>query len=95
MKYLVELVQKEQPEVPHDKIEYIISYLTKEGYLSYTVQYHYDIYDFYLKAKEHYKNLNLEKKCALIDTVDHFKISERHLYRIIKQFDNSMSVETN
>jgi hypothetical protein len=95
MKYLVELVQKEQPEVPYEKIEYIISYLTKEGYISYTVQYHYDIFDFYNKAVDHYNSLGLHKKCAVLDTMEHFRISESWLYKIIKTFTvQTSTVET-
>jgi hypothetical protein len=95
MRYLVELVKEQTPDVPEKKIEYIITYLMKEGHISYTVEYHWDIYQFYIKSIEHYKSLGLKRKCAFIDTLDHFKISERTLYYIIKNFTAKVSaVET-
>lgn len=86
MKYLIELVQKEKPDVDKKTLEYVISYLYKEGHISSTVQDHYDIYEFYIKALQHYTNLGLQKKCATQDTMIHFKISQSHLYRIIDAF---------
>jgi hypothetical protein len=86
MKYLVELVKKNKPDVEDSTLEYVVSFLIKEGHLSYTIQYHYDIFDFYTKALERYNELGLQKKCAFIDTTEHFKIKKSQLYNIIKQF---------
>jgi hypothetical protein len=89
MKYLVELIKKKNPEESTQSIEYVVNYLVKEGYISYTVQYHWDIYDFYSKLIVHYKGLNLPKKCAILDTCEHFKLSKAHLYRIINNFSQT------
>ncbi len=86
MIYLVELIKETKPEIDSNAIEYVVSFLIKEGHLSYTVQYHFDIYTFYIKSLEHYKTLGLPRKSAFIDTREHFKISERNLYRIISNF---------
>lgn len=86
MRYLVDLIKEKRPDADDSTIEYIISFFIKEGYISYTVQYHYDIYQFYVKAVEHYASIGLKKKCALIDTQDHFKIKRSHLYNIIRNF---------
>lgn len=85
MRYLVELIKDKNPQAD---IEYTVLFLMKEGYLSYTVQYHYDIYEFYQKAIEHYKTLSLPKKCAFIDTLQHFKIKKSQLYNILKEHSN-------
>jgi hypothetical protein len=92
MNFLVNLVEKENTELDKKTIEYVIKYLNKEGYISYTVQYYYDIFEFYSKSVDHYKGLGLQKKCAMIDTCEHFKISEPHLYRIIRIYQNSDSL---
>jgi hypothetical protein len=42
MNFLVNLVEKENTELDKKTIEYVIKYLNKEGYISYTVQYYWD-----------------------------------------------------
>lgn len=91
MKYLVEVIKGKNPEVEEKTLEYVITYLMKEGHISYTVQYHFDIYDFYKKAVEHYRGIGLSKKCAIQDTCEHFKITDRWIYRIIKKFEQTSS----
>ncbi len=92
MNFLVNLIEKENPHLDKKTIEYVITYLNKEGHIVYTVQYYYDIFQFYSKSLDHYTTLGLQKKCARIDTCDHFKISEPHLYRIIRIYQNSDSI---
>jgi hypothetical protein len=84
MNFLVTLIEKEKEDLDKKTIEYVIKYLYKEGHMSYTVQYHYEIYQFYSKALAHYESIGLQKKCAFIDTCQHFDIGKTNLYDIIK-----------
>lgn len=86
MNYLIELIKKENPEAESRTVEYVISYLMKEGHIVYTIQYHFDVYDFYSKALSHYESIGLQKKCAFIDTLDHFGLKKSQLYNIINEF---------
>jgi hypothetical protein len=86
MTYLVELIKEKQPEIDKNTVEYVLTYLIKEGHLSYTIQYHYDIYSFYKKCLEHYESLGLQRKRVVADTCEHFKIKKTHLYNIINNF---------
>jgi hypothetical protein len=88
MRYLVDLIKDKNPEAT---IEFTVSFLMKEGYLSYTVQYHFEIYEFFKKCSDHYKEIGLSNKAAIADTCEHFKTSERTLYRIRKAFDKTMA----
>jgi hypothetical protein len=84
--YLVEIIKDKKPEVDVKTVEYVISYLMKEGHMSYTVEYHYDIFTFYKKCLEHYESLGLQRKRVVMDTCEHFKIKKTHLYNIINNF---------
>ena len=92
MKYLIELVQKEKTDLDKKTVEYVVTWLLKEGHIVYTVEYHYDIYEFFNKALTHYTEIGLQKKCAVQDTMIHFKVSQRHLYRILKSFAKNKSI---
>jgi hypothetical protein len=92
MTYLIELIKDKKPEVDVKTVEYVVNYLIKEGHISYTIQYHYEIYDFYNKCLTHYKNLNLPSKCAMQDTCQHFDITEQWIYKLLKKFKQSSLV---
>lgn len=89
MNFVYELIKKENPDIPKEAVEYVLTFLAKRGVLSYTLQYHYEIYDFYIKLVEHYKSLNIDKKSAFFDTMQHFNISMGFLYKIINEFSSS------
>jgi hypothetical protein len=94
MRYLVELIKEKEPEADIKTVEYVVSFLMKEGHMSYTVEYHYEIYSFFNTCMEHYKSLGLAKKCAISDTCEHFDITEQWLYKLLKKFKQTSLAQT-
>lgn len=94
MTYLVELIKEKNKEVDEKTVEYVVSYLIKEGHLSYTIQYHYEVIQFFKKCVEHYKSLDLPVKCAVQDTCQHFSVSESWIYKLIKKTGQASPVQT-
>jgi hypothetical protein len=90
MNFVYELIHKEKPEISKENFEYIVSTFNNFGAINYTVQYHYEIYKFYNELLQHYSSINLNKKCAIVDTMQHFKISRGYLYMIIKKFSEKL-----
>jgi uncharacterized protein (DUF608 family) len=90
--YLVKLIKDKKPEVDVKTVEYVITYLMKEGHMAYTVEYHYEICDFFKKCVDHYKTLDLPIKCAVQDTCQHFGITERWIYMLLKKTEQNGSV---
>lgn len=62
--------------------EETVKQLIKDGVVSWTYDYHYDIYRFYCDLIDNYSGQKKAKTYAMIDTCLHFNLSRTHFYRI-------------
>ena len=61
----------------------VVNVLYNAGFIPFEVKYHMDIYKYYSDCI----NLNVKKKSAILLTMDYFKISQRTVYNVLKQFE--------
>jgi hypothetical protein len=86
MTFIKERIKRKLPTLTSDEIDQIFEVLSELGVINNKVEYRYQIFKFYKDLSEHYNRMNLSKKCGILDTMQHFKISQAHLYRIISEF---------
>jgi hypothetical protein len=83
MSYIAELINRDCPECQGEKVAVI---LAKNGIVNYTLDYHFEIFQYFKQRLEHHSQTLKPLRNATYDTLVKYDISRYSLIRIRKQF---------
>jgi len=83
MSYVIEVIKRECPDCQAEKVAGI---LARNGITNYILDYHYEIYQYFLSRLAHHAKTAKPLRNATYDTLVYYNISRFQLIRIRKQF---------
>lgn len=87
MNYIYTVIKNKLPDLSQEYAETIIKTLRDEGYISMTTEQHFEIYTFYKEKIKDCEENSYPLKVAMVDTMDHFKMTKDNIYKICRKFE--------
>lgn len=91
MNYIYQLIKKHIPDVNQGHAEKIVRVMIDNGYVSTITEQHFEIYTFYKEKVRDCEESGYPLKVAMVDTMDHFKITMDNVYKICRKFDSHLN----